>query len=325
MSEMNIVEAINSALQVVMAQNSNVVILGEDVGKFGGVFRATKGLHEAFGSERVIDTPLSESGIVGVAIGMAAYGLRPVVEIQFADFIFPAFDQIVSELAKLRFRSGGQYSAPLVIRTPFGGGVKGGLYHSQSPEAHFAHTPGLKVVVPSNPTDAKGLLISAIYDEDPVIFFEPKRVYRAFREEVEDQEFRVPLGQARTVLPGNDITIVAWGAMLHEANKASIEAQQLGISCELIDPRSLVPFDIATVSESVQKTGRLIIVHEAPRTGGFAGEVIAQITENCFYHLKSPPSRVTGADTPFPYVNELEYLPLAPRILEQIQVVYKAS
>ena len=322
MSEMNVVEAVNDALQVAMNEDPRVVVLGEDIGTFGGVFRVTKGLLENFGPQRVIDTPLSEGGIVGVAIGMATYGLRPVAEIQFADFIFPAFDQIVNELAKLRYRSGGEYTAPLVIRTPAGGGIKGGLYHSQSPEMHFIHTPGLKVVAPSCPQDAKGLLLASILDPNPVIFFEPKRVYRAVRENVPSGMYTVPLGTARVVHPGDAVTVVAWGAMLHEARKACEQAKLDGISCELIDPRTLAPFDIKTVGASVQKTGRLVVVHEAPKTGGFAAEVITQVVETCFYSLQSQPIRVTGYDTPFPYALEDDYLPLAPRIYESIRRVF---
>lgn len=323
MPVMNVIEAVNSALRVAMTADDRVVVLGEDVGKFGGVFRATKGLHETFGPERAVDTPLSEGGIVGTAIGMALYGMRPVAEIQFADFIYPAFDQIVSELAKIRYRSGGQYTAPVVIRAPVGGGVKGGLYHSQSPEAHFIHTPGLTVVAPSNPYDAKGLLLSAIRSEDPVLFFEPKRVYRAARGEVPEGDYEVPIGEAATVREGQDVTVVAWSAMLHEAREACEAAAAEGIACELIDPRTLLPFDIDRVAESVDKTGRLVVVHEAPRTCGFGAEIITQVLERCFYRLEAQPVRVTGYDTPFPYALELEYLPLAPRILDGIRTVWR--
>src|SRR5688572_24768647 len=231
MPTMNIIEAVNSALTIAMEQDDRVVVLGEDVGKFGGVFRATKGLYEKFGPERSIDTPLAEGGIIGTAIGMALYGMRPVAEIQFADFIFPAFDQIVSELAKYRYRSGGQYYAPMVIRTPVGGGIRGGHYHSQSPEAYFLHTPGLKVVCPSNPYDAKGLLSTSIRDDDPVLFFEPKRIYRAARGEVPEGEYQIPLGKAEIVRPGQQIAVVAWGAMLHEAKEAVETAASEGIDC----------------------------------------------------------------------------------------------
>jgi 2-oxoisovalerate dehydrogenase E1 component beta subunit len=316
---MNMIEAVNSALRIEMKRDDRVVVLGEDVGKFGGVFRATKGLYEEFGPDRSIDTPLSEGGIIGTAIGMALYGLRPVAEIQFSDFIYPAFDQIVSELAKYRYRSGGQYTAPLVIRTPVGGGIRGGHYHSQSPEAYFIHTPGLKVVCPSNPYDAKGLLSSAIRDDDPVMFFEPKRIYRAAKGDVPDGEYQIPLGQAKIVREGRQMTVVAWGAMLHEAKEAVDQAANEGIDCELIDLRTLLPLDTDTMIESVKKTGRFIVVHEAPKTCGYGGELIAQVIEKAFYHLEAQPVRVTGFDTPFPYSLENEYLPRAPRILRAIR------
>lgn len=315
---MNLIEAVNSALSLEMAADDRVVVLGEDVGKFGGVFRATKGLYEAFGPERSIDTPLAEGGIIGAAIGMAMYGLRPVAEIQFSDFIFPGFDQIVSELAKLRYRSGGDYAAPMVIRTPVGGGIRGGHYHSQSPETYFLHTPGLKVVCPSNPYDAKGLLISAIRDEDPVMFFEPKRIYRAARGEVPSESYTVPLGKAATLRTGKDVTVISWGAMVHEASLACEGAAKEGVDAELIDLRTLLPLDVETLIESVKKTGRMVVVHEAPRTCGFAGELITLTLERAFYHLQAQPRRVTGFDTPFPYTLEDEYLPLAPRILSSI-------
>ncbi|MEQ9503945.1 MAG: alpha-ketoacid dehydrogenase subunit beta [Deltaproteobacteria bacterium] len=314
MPRMNIIEAVNSALSIAMERDERVVVLGEDVGKFGGVFRATKGLYEKFGPERTMDTPLAEGGIIGTAIGMALYGLRPVAEIQFADFIWPAFDQIVSELAKMRFRSGGQYAAPMVIRTPVGGGIKGGHYHSQSPETYFIHTAGLKVVAPSNPYDAKGLLLTAIDDEDPVMFFEPKRVYRAARGEVPEEAYTIPLGEAKVLREGKDVTVVAWGAMVHEAITACDKAAEQGIDCELIDPRTLLPLDIETITASVKKTGRFVVVHEAPRTCGYGAELVSLVTERCFYHLEAAPVRVTGYDTPFPYTLEDEYLPLAPRI-----------
>ncbi|RME01132.1 MAG: alpha-ketoacid dehydrogenase subunit beta, partial [Deltaproteobacteria bacterium] len=255
MPTMNIIQAVNDALRLEMRRDPNVVVMGEDVGKFGGVFRATSGLQEEFGEDRVIDTPLAEGGIIGTAIGMAIYGLRPVPEIQFADFIYPAFDQIVNELAKFRYRSGGQYTAPMVIRTPYGGGIRGGHYHSQSPEAYFIHTPGLKVVIPSNPYDAKGLLISAIRDEDPVIFMEPKRVYRAARGEVPEGEYTLPLGKAAVPRTGKDITLIAYGAMLHTTMEAAEAAAGEGIDCEVIDLRTLLPFDLETILTSVEKTG----------------------------------------------------------------------
>jgi pyruvate dehydrogenase E1 component beta subunit len=319
MPVMNIIQAVNDALRLEMRRDPSVVILGEDVGKFGGVFRATQGLQDEFGADRVIDTPLAEGGIVGTAVGMALYGLKPVPEIQFADFIFPAFDQIVNEVAKYRYRSGGQYECPLVIRTPYGGGIKGGHYHSQSPEAHFIHTAGLKVVVPSNPYDAKGLLISSIRDRDPVLFFEPKRVYRAAKGEVPEGEYAVPLGKAAVTREGKQVTLVAWGAMWHEADQAAREAEAEGIDCEVIDLRSLQPLDLDTLVESVKKTGRAVFVHEAPRTCGFGAELVALVQERCFVHLEAPLRRVTGLDTPFPYTLEAEYLPRAPRILQALR------
>lgn len=319
MPVMNIIQAVNDSLKLEMRRDPRVVVLGEDVGKFGGVFRATAGLHEEFGEERVVDTPLAESGIIGTAIGMAMYGLRPVPEIQFSDFIFPAFDQIVSELAKMRYRSGGQYTAPLTIRTPVGGGIKGGHYHSQSPESLFIHTAGLTVVCPSTPADAKGLLASAIRSEDPVMFFEPKRVYRAAKGEVPEGEHLVPIGKAKIVKPGRQVTVLAWGAMLHEALDAVTEAAKDGLDAELIDLRTLWPVDIDTLVESVNRTGRLVVVHEAPRTCGFGAELVSLLTERCFTRLEAPPVRVTGYDTPFPYTLENEYLPRAPRILKALR------
>jgi pyruvate dehydrogenase E1 component beta subunit len=318
MPQMNMVQAINDGLRLEMRRDSRVVVMGEDVGKVGGVFRVTAGLYDEFGDDRVIDTPLSEGGIVGTAIGMALYGLVPVPEIQFADFIFPAYDQIVSELAKFRYRSGGQYPAKLVIRTPVGGGIRGGLYHSQSPESLFIHTAGLKVVCPSNPHDAKGLLLSAIRDPDPVLFFEPKRIYRAAKGDVAEGDYTVPLSKAAVVREGNSVSIVAWGAMLYEALEAANQAASQGIECEVIDLRTLWPLDIDTIVASVKKTGRVIVVHEAPKTCGFGSEIIALINEKAFLHLEAPPARVTGFDTPFPYTLEMDYLPLAHRILPAI-------
>ncbi len=321
MATWNVIQAVNDALRTEMRRSADVVVMGEDVGKFGGVFRATQGLYDEFGADRVIDTPLAEGGIIGAALGMALYGLRPVPEIQFADFIFPAMDQIVNEVAKYRYRSGGQYACPLVIRAPYGGGIKGGHYHSQSPEAHFIHTAGLKVVVPSNPYDAKGLLISAIRDEDPVLFLEPKRVYRAAKGEVPEGEYAVPLGKAAVTRAGSQVTVLAWGAIWHEAQAAAEEAAREGMDCEVIDLRSLQPLDIEAVVASVQKTGRAVVVHEAPRTCGFGAELAALIQERCFLHLEAPVMRVTGFDTPFPYTLEAEYLPRAPRILQAIRKV----
>jgi pyruvate dehydrogenase E1 component beta subunit len=319
MPVMNVIQAVNDALRLEMRRDPRVVVLGEDVGAFGGVFRATAGLQQEFGPTRVVDTPLAEGGIVGTAAGMALYGLRPVAEIQFADFIFPAFDQIVNEVAKFRHRSGGQYPCPLTIRTPYGGGIKGGHYHSQSPEALFLHTPGLKVVVPSGPHDAKGLLLSAIRDPDPVIFFEPKRVYRAARGEVPEGEYLIPLGQAAVTRPGTQLTLIAWGAMWHEADRAAREAEAEGLDVEVLDLRSLQPLDLDAIVTSVTKTGRAVVVHEAPRTCGFGAELVALIQERCFLSLEAPVARVTGFDTPFPYTLESEYLPRAPRILQALR------
>lgn len=314
MPQMNLVQAINQGLKQEMQRDGDVVVLGEDVGKVGGVFRVTAGLHDEFGDDRVIDTPLAEGGIIGTAIGMALYGLRPVPEIQFGDFIFPAFDQIVSEAAKFRYRSGGEYTVPMVIRTPVGGGIRGGHYHSQSPEAMFIHTAGLKVVYPSNPYDAKGLLTASIRDNDPVLFFEPKRVYRAVKMEVPEEQYEVPLGKAKVVREGTDLTVIAWGAMLYEALASAEEVAGDKVSAEVIDLRTLWPLDIETIVESVKKTGRVVIVHEAPKAVGFGAELISQIVEKCFVHLEAPPARVTGYDTPFPYTLENEYLPLQHRI-----------
>jgi 2-oxoisovalerate dehydrogenase E1 component beta subunit len=306
-----------------MRRDPRVVVLGEDVGNFGGVFRATEGLQAEFGPDRCIDTPLAESGIVGTAIGMALYGMRPVPEIQFGDYIYPAFDQIVNELAKLRYRSGGEYSAPVVVRTPIGGGIKGGHYHSQSPEALFTHVPGLKVVCPSNPVDAKGLLASAIRGEDPVIFMEPKRYYRAARGDVPEGEFTIPLGEAKVVRPGQQVTVLAWSAMVHTALEAAEKGAQQGYDLEVIDLRTLVPFDEAAILASVEKTGRVVIVHEAPRTSGFGAELAATLAEKAILHLDAPIVRVTGLDTPFPYTLEHEYLPDASRILDAVERVVR--
>lgn len=314
MTEMNLVQAINSGLRDAMLGDESVLVMGEDVGRLGGVFRVTQGLRETFGADRVLDTPLSESGILGTAIGMALHGLRPVSEIQFADFIYPGVDQLLSEAAKYRYRTAGEFHVPMVVRTPYGGGIRGGQYHSQSPEALFIHTPGLKVVCPSNPYDAKGLLLEAIADEDPVLFFEPKRVYRAVKMDVPDDAYRVPLGEAKTVRSGEHVTCVAWGAMLYEAFSAAEQVAAEGIDVEVIDLRTLWPLDIDPLVESVQKTGRLVVVHEAPRTCGFGSELVTLIVERAFLHLEAPPVRVTGWDTPFPLTHEREYLPLAHRI-----------
>jgi pyruvate dehydrogenase E1 component beta subunit len=323
---MNIIQAVNDCLRLEMRRDNRVVVLGEDVGRFGGVFRATAGLYEEFGPDRCMDTPLAEAGIIGSAIGMALYGLKPVAEIQFADFIYPAFDQIVNELAKLRYRSGGEYPAPVVIRTPVGGGIKGGHYHSQSPEALFIHTPGLKVVCPSNPIDAKGLLASSIRGEDPVIFMEPKRVYRASRGDVPTGEYTIPIGEAKVLRQAagrsaKSVTLLAWSAMVHTAQEATDKAVEQGYDVELVDLRTLMPFDVNTIIESVKRTGRAVVAHEAPRTCGFGAELAATIQEKAMLWLEAPILRVTGFDTPFPYTLEQEYLPDAARILDAFERV----
>lgn len=321
MPTINIVQAVNQALREEMRRDDRIVVLGEDVGKDGGVFRATEGLYNEFGPDRVMDTPLAESGIIGTAIGMAIYGLNPVPEIQFLDFIYPAFDQIVTNLAKLRYRSGGQYSCHLVVRAPYGGGIKGGHYHSQSSEAYFTHTAGLKVVIPSTPYDTKGLLLSSLRDPDPVIFLEPKRIYRAVKGEIPEGEFTVPIGKARIAREGRDVSIFAYGAMLHVALEATEAAKKNGVEVEVVDIRTLVPLDIETVIASVQKTGRVIIVHEAPKTSGFGAEISALIAERAIEYLKGPVLRVTGFDTPFPYTLEEYYLPSVPRVLKAIDKI----
>ena len=318
MATMTLLQSVNDALRTEMRNDDRVVVFGEDVGKKGGVFLATAGIQDEFGTERCFDTPLSECGIIGTAVGMALYGMRPVAEIQFLDFIYSGFDQIVSEAAKMRYRSGGEYTCPLVIRAPCGGGIRGGHYHSQSSEAYFCHTPGLKVVVPSTPADTKGLLISSIRDEDPVMFLEPKRIYRSAKGEVPEGEHVVPLGKGRVVREGTDCTLVAYGAMVGVAEKAAAEAEQQGRSIEIIDPRTLVPLDEELILASVKKTGRCVVVYEAPKTCGFGAEIAAILSEKAIEYLEGPVVRVAGFDTPFPYALENLYMPDARRVLKGI-------
>lgn len=320
MAKMNLLQAINNALDIAMAENDSALCFGEDVGHFGGVFRATSGLQEKFGKDRCFNTPLTEQGIIGFANGLAAQGSTPIAEIQFADYIFPAFDQIVNESAKFRYRSGNEFDVgKLTIRTPYGGGIAGGLYHSQSPEAYFSHTPGLKLVVPRNPYQAKGLLLASIRDDNPVIFFEPKRLYRASTGEVPEEDYQLPLGKAEVVQTGSDITLLAWGAQMEIIEKAASMAANDGISCEIIDLRTILPWDIETVAQSVVKTGRLLISHEAPLTSGFAGEIAATIQQECFLHLESPIARVCGLDTPYPLALEKEYAPDHLKVYQAIK------
>ncbi len=322
MPTLTLIQAVNDGLKTAMRTDPNVVVFGEDVGPKGGVFLATEGLTKEFGDGRCFDTPLSEDGIVGAAIGMAANGLRPVCEIQFQDFIFPAFDQIVSEAAKLRYRSGGQYTAPMVIRTPYGGGIRGGLYHSQSGEAYFCHTPGLKVVIPSTPHDAKGLLLAAIDDPDPVLFLEPKALYRMLKGEVPEGKYTVDLSTLRTVREGKNVTIFCYGAMVPVCEKAAQQAAEKGIECLVVDLRTLLPLDEEGVIEAAKQTGRVVVVHEAPRFCGFGGEISAIIAENAIEYMESPIARVTGFDTPFPNTLEHHYIPDDRRVLDAIEHVW---
>lgn len=337
MATMNMIQAINSAMDVMLTRDPDVLVLGEDVGYFGGVFRATEGLQKKHGVKRCFDTPIGEGGIVAVAIGMGAYGLRPIVEIQFADYIYPAFDQIVSEAARLRYRSAGDFTAPMTVRTPYGGGIFGGQTHSQSPEAIFTHVSGLKTVVPSTPYDAKGLLISAIEDNDPVIFLEPKRIYNGPFDghhdrpvqpwskhpasDVPDGYYKVPLGKAAVVREGSDVTVLAYGTMVHVALAS---AEDAGLDAEVIDLRTLLPLDIDTIVKSIEKTGRCVIAHEATRTSGFGAELAALVQENCFYHLEAPIERVTGWDTPYPHAFEWDYFPGPKRVVEAMRRAMEA-
>ena len=331
------VEAIRDALDVMMARDPRVVVFGEDVGYFGGVFRCTEGLQRKYGPSRCFDTPISETGIVGVAVGMGAYGLRPVAEIQFADYMYPGYDQLVSEAARLRYRSAGEFTAPIVVRMPCGGGIFGGQTHSQSPEALFTHVCGLKTVIPSNPHDAKGLLIAAIEDDDPVIFLEPKRVYngpfnghhdqpvvpwaRHPLGETPDGHYTVPLGQAALRREGAAVTVLAYGTMVHVAEAA---AEETGVDAEILDLRSLVPLDVDAIERSVEKTGRCVVLHEATRTSGFGAELSAQVQERCFYHLEAPILRVTGWDTPYPHAQEWDYFPGPDRVGRALRAVLEA-
>ncbi|MBS0253975.1 MAG: alpha-ketoacid dehydrogenase subunit beta [Proteobacteria bacterium] len=337
---MTMIQAINSALDVMMERDSTVTVMGEDVGFFGGVFRATAGLQAKYGTARVFDTPITECGIIGVAIGMGAYGLRPVPEIQFADYIYPALDQLVSEAARLRYRSGGEFTAPLTVRSPFGGGIFGGQTHSQSPEGIFTHVSGLKTVIPATPYDAKGLLIAAIEDNDPVIFFEPKRIYNGpfhghydrpvsswaghADAEVPRGYYKVPLGKARIARPGSDVTVLAYGTMVHvvESTIAELPATE-AIDAEVIDLRTLLPLDIETIEASVKKTGRCLVVHEATRTGGFGAELAALVQERCFGSLEAPVLRATGFDTPYPHSLEWAYFPGPVRIREALRQIMR--
>lgn len=334
---LNMIEAINEALHIMMERDPDVVVFGEDVGYFGGVFRATAGLQKKFGKNRVFDTPINECGIIGAAVGMGAYGLRPVPEIQFADYIYPGLDQLISEAARLRYRSAGEFIAPITVRSPFGGGIFGGQTHSQSPEALFTHVAGLKTVIPSTPHDAKGLLIAAIEDNDPVIFFEPKRIYNGpfsgyYDKPVEpwarhdgsvvpEGYYKIPLGKARVVREGEALTVLAYGTMIHVAQAVLAEK---GIDAEIIDLRTLVPLDIETIEASVKKTGKCLIIHEATRTGGFGAELSALVQERCFYHLEAPIERVTGFDTPYPHSLEWAYFPGPVRIGEAVDRLLKA-
>ncbi|MBC3767483.1 alpha-ketoacid dehydrogenase subunit beta [Neptunicella marina] len=319
MAKMNLLQAINNALIIAMEENDKVMAFGEDVGHFGGVFRATSNLQEKFGKARCFNTPLTEQGIIGFANGLASQGSYPVAEIQFGDYIFPAFDQIVNETAKFRYRSGGQFTCgSLTIRTPYGGGIAGGLYHSQSPEAFFAHAAGIKIVVPRNPYQAKGLLLASIRDDNPVLFMEPKRIYRASVGDVPEDDYTLPLGKAEVLKEGNDITLLAWGAQMEIMEKAAEMADKQGVSSEIIDLRTITPWDAETVAQSVVKTGRLLISHEAPLTGGFAAEIAATIQKKCFLHLESPIERICGLDTPYPLAHEKEYMPDHLKVFEGI-------
>lgn len=338
MPQMNMIQALNSAQDIMLGRDPHVVIIGEDVGYFGGVFRTTDGLQRKYGEHRVIDAPIAEGGIIGAVIGMAVNGLRPVAEIQFADYIYPGFDQIASQLARIRYRTAGDFFVPVTIRTPCGGGIRGGQTHSQSPEGLFTHVSGLKVVMPSNPYDAKGLLISAIEDDDPVIFFEPKRIYNGpfdgdpdkpavpwnthEKGEVPEGYYTVPIGRCEVVTEGEDLTILCYGTMVHVARAA---AQRVDAEAEIIDIRTLAPLDVDTIRRSVQKTGRCVVVHEATRFSGYGAELTATVQEECFYHLEAPIERVCGWDTPYPHAFEWDYFPGQKRLAAAIERVLEAE
>jgi len=338
MAQMNMIQALNSAMDVMLERDPSVILMGQDIGYFGGVFRATEGLQRKFGEQRVIDTPIAEGAIVGAAIGMGVNGLRPVAEIQFADYIYPGFDQIVSELARLRYRSAGDFFAPVTIRTPCGGGIRGGQTHSQSPEGIFTHVSGIKVIMPSNPYDAKGLLITAIEDDDPVVFFEPKRLYNGpfdgdptkaavpwsthAKGEVPEGHYSVPFGKADIVRTGAEVTIVTYGTMVFVAMLA---ASKLALDAEIIDLRSLVPLDVDTICTSVKKTGRCVVAHEATRFSGFGAELLAVIQEECFWDLEAPIQRVAGWDTPYPHAFEWEYFPGPARVAAALNAVMEPA
>lgn len=337
MARMTMIEAVRSAMDVSMGRDDDVVVFGEDVGYFGGVFRATQGLQAKYGKTRCFDAPINESGILGTAIGMAAYGLKPCVEIQFADYMYPAYDQITQEAARIRYRSNGDFTCPIVVRMPTGGGIFGGQTHSQSPEALFTHVCGLKVIVPSNPYDAKGLLIAAIEDPDPVMFLEPKRLYNGPFDghhekpvtpwskhdlgEVPEGHYTIPIGKAEIRRPGEAVTVIAYGTMVHVALAA---AEETGIDAEVIDLRSLLPLDLDTIVQSVKKTGRCVVVHEATLTSGFGGEIVSLVQEHCFYNLEAPVVRVTGWDTPYPHAQEWDYFPGPARVGRALQEVMEA-
>ena len=324
MKAMNIVSAINDALDIKLSEDKNVVVYGEDVGFEGGVFRVTEGLQKKYGVERVFDSPLAESGIVGTAVGMAVAGLRPVVEMQFCGFIYPAFNQIISHVSRMHNRSRGRHKVPMVIRLPYGGGINALEHHSESMESLFAHIPGLKVVVPSTPHDAKGLLISAIESDDPILFLEPKRIYRAIKQEVSEEKFSVPIGKAKVLAQGTDVTVVAYGAMIREVQKAMVMAKEAGYSVELIDLRTIYPLDKETVTASIKKTGRIIFVGEEPRSFGVGSEIMALANEEAFLHLEAPPKRVTAFDVIVPYPRgEHHYMITPEKIFYEIERTIK--